>query len=65
MITTQAAPTGGKAALAVGAIGAAAFLLAGEVGNILEVVGAVGAVNLVGRNLLFAKDRKKTAKSLK
>ena len=61
----QAAPTGGKAALAVGAIGAAAFLLANELGNILEIVGAVGAVNLVGRNLLFSEDRKKTAKNLK
>ena len=36
-----------------------------QVGNILEIVGAVGAVNLVGRNLLFAKDRQKTAKGLK
>ena len=49
----------------MGAIGAAAFLFAGEVGNILEIVGAFGAVNLVGRNLLFAKDREKTSKGLR
>jgi len=36
-----------------------------QVGNILEIVGAFGAVNLVGRNLLFAKDREKASKGLR
>lgn len=55
----------GKAALAVGAIGGASVLLFNELGSALELVGLFGAVNLLGRNFLFAKDRKKTSENLR
>lgn len=51
--------------LAVGAVAATSFVIVNEIDIILEVVGLFGAVNLLGRNFLFAKQRSKTMDELR
>lgn len=49
----------------VGAVAATSFLIINEIDLILEVVGLFGAINLLARNFLFAKQRSKTVSNLK
>ena len=49
----------------MGAIAGAAVILFNEIEAVLEVVGVVAASQFLAKKLLFAEDRKKTAKELK
>eukprot|EP00210_Caulerpa_lentillifera_P002271 g2181.t1 len=53
-----------NAGLAVSALVTAGLVLFNQIDVLLEVVGVLGAANLIFRNLFFAKDRKKTIEDL-
>ena len=60
----QSKPTLTKAGLAVGAAGAAGFLIFQEAGTVLEVLGVLAGTRFLANRFLFAKDRKQTLELL-